>query len=77
MCCCSEPGQFGDDAVAVAWAAAVVVVWAADAVTVVLPAAAVDGVWPAAAAVECAVVTAYLGVDTGPGSAVAPVHVAV
>ena len=61
-------GQFVDDAVAVVWAAAVVVVWAA---------AAVDGVWPAAAAVECAAVTASLGVDPGPGSAVAQMHVAV
>ena len=62
-------GQFVDDAVTVAWAAAVVaVVWAA---------AAVDGVWPAAVAVECAAMTACLGVDPGPGFAVAQVHMAV
>ena len=64
-------GQFWDDAVV--WAAAVVaVVWVANVVAVVLPVAAVDGVWPAAtfAAVECAAVTACLGVDPSLGSAV-------
>ena len=72
-------------AVAVVWAAAVAVLWAAAVFAVVLAAAvvavvwaaaAVDGVWPAAA-VECAAVTACLGADPGPGSAVAQVHVAV
>ena len=47
-----------------------------DVVAVVWAATAIDGVWPAAA-VECAVVTACLGVDPGPGSAVAWVLVAV
>ena len=51
------------------------VVWAVASVAVVW-AAAVDGVWPAAT-VECAAVTACLGVDPGPGYAVAQVHVAV
>ena len=61
-------GQFVDDAVAVVWAAATVaVVWAAAVVAVV---------W-AAAAIECAAVTVSLGVDPGPGSSVAQVHVAV
>ena len=48
-----------DDTVAVVWAAAAVV-WAA--VVAVVWAAAVDGVSPAAA-VECAAVTACLGLD--------------
>ena len=60
-------GQFVD--VAVVWPAAVAVVWAAAVVAVVWAAAVV--------AVECAAVTACLGVDSGPGSAVAQVHVAV
>ena len=54
-------------------------------VAVVSAAAAVDGVWAAAAELAtavltwraCGAVTACLGVDPGPGSAVAPLHVAV
>ena len=85
-------GQFVDDAAAVVWAvvavvwatAVVAVVWAA-AVAVVSAAAAVDGVSAAAAELAtavltwraCGAVTACLGVDPGPGSAVAPLHVAV
>ena len=66
-------GQFVDDAAAVAWAAAVV--WAAVAVVW----AAIAVVWAAVVLtwLACAAVTACLGVDPGPGSADALVHVAV
>ena len=59
--------QFVDDAVAAVVWAAVAVVWAA----AVQLAAAVLTWWP------CAAVTACLGVDPGPGFAVALRHVAV
>ena len=68
-------GQFVDDAVvwagAAAWAA-VAVVWAAVVWAAAVELAAVVLTWRA-----CAAVTACLGVDPGPGSADVPVHVAV